>query len=228
MSIFSGTRITLSETQFIDVKLASFFDGHARRFMGPVYRRFAAKASRLNPPGGRTLDIGTGSGYLAIELAKARPEQQVTGIDVSEEMLKLAAGNAARSGLTGRIEFRQAQAAALPFPDGCFDLVTSNASLHLWKDPVKVFREIARVTAPGGYCLIWDNFRLRTLNPFLSLLGGVMGMNAAQRRLWMQAINSSYTAGEVKAILRESSLKGARIFHVPAVLCLGIAWKKPG
>jgi ubiquinone/menaquinone biosynthesis C-methylase UbiE len=227
MSILSGTRVPLSETQFIDVKLASFFDGHARRFMGPVYRRFAATASRLKLSGGRTLDVGTGSGYLAIELVKALPDLQVTGIDVSEEMLKLAAANAARNDLTSRIEFRQAPAAALPFPDGSFDFVTSNASLHLWKDPIKVFREIARVTAPGGNCLIWDNLRLRTLNPFLSLLGGAMGMNAAQHRLWLQAINSSYTAGEVIAILKESPMKGARVFTVPAVLCLGIAWKKP-
>ena len=92
---------------------------------------------------------------------------------------------------------------------------------------MKVFREIIRVTAPGGYCLIWDNLRLRTLSPFLSLVGGAMGMNKAQRRLWMQAINSSYTTGEVKAILSEANIKGARIFIVPGVLYLGIEWKKP-
>jgi ubiquinone/menaquinone biosynthesis C-methylase UbiE len=228
MSIFSGKRIPLGEKQFIDANLARFYDEHARRFMGPVYRRCAAEASRLNPLGGRMLDIGTGSGYLAIQLAKARPDRHVTGIDVSEEMLKLARENAARNGLTGRTEFRQAPASALPFPDGCFDLVTSNASLHLWEDPVKVCGEIARVTAPGGRCLIFDNLRLRILNPFLSLLGGAMGMNAAQRRLWLQAINSSYTTGEVKAILRESSFRGARVFFEPTILYLGIEWEKPG
>ena len=227
MGIFSGTRLPLRETQFIDAKLASIYDGHARSFMGSVYSRFAAKVSRLKLSGGRTLDIGTGSGYLAIELAKDNPERRITGIDVSEEMLKLAIGNADRSGLASRIEFRQAPASALPFPDNSFDLVTSNASLHLWKDPVKVFREIIRVTAPEGYCLIWDNLRLRTLSPFLSLVGGAMGMNKAQRRLWMQAINSSYTTGEVKAILSEANIKGARIFIVPGVLYLGIEWKKP-
>ena len=53
-------------------------------------------------------------------------------------------------------------------------------------------------------------------------------MNAAQCRLWTQAIDSSYTSSEVRAILNESPIKGARIFIVPSVLYLGIEWEKPG
>ncbi len=225
MNFLSGARIPLKEDSFIDAGLAQFYDEHARRFMGPIFRRFAKRAAKISPAGKQVLDIGTGSGRLAIELAKARPDWQITGIDISEDMLKLARQNAARMGLADRIDFKQASADALPFPDGFFDLAVSNASLHLWSDPLKVFNELARVTAPGGYCLIWDNLRLARLNPLLSLLGRLMGMNAAQCRLWMRAIRSAYTTGEARAILRESALKGARVM-ITDFLELGIEWRK--
>jgi ubiquinone/menaquinone biosynthesis C-methylase UbiE len=227
MKFINGIRIPLDETSFIDADTAQFYDEHARRFMGPVYRQFAAKAAKINTAGKRVLDIGTGSGRLAIELARARSDWQITGVDISEEILKLARQNTIRSNLTDEIDFRQASAAALPFADGYFALVTCNASLHLWADPIKVFKEIARVTAPGGYCLIWDNLRLAMLNPFLSLIGWIMGMDASQRRLWLQAVHSSYTIGEAKAMLKNSALKDARVIFIPGVFYLGIEWRKP-
>jgi ubiquinone/menaquinone biosynthesis C-methylase UbiE len=225
MNFLSGARVPLKEDSFIDAALAQLYDEHARRFMGPIFRRFAKRAAKISPTGKRVLDIGTGSGHLAIELAKARPGWYITGIDISGDMLKLARRNAVRTGLADRIDFRQASADALPFADGYFDLAISNASLHLWTDPIKVFNEIARVTAPGGYCLIWDNLRLTRLNPLLNLIGRAMGMNAAQRRLWMRAIRSAYYTGEAKAILSESALKDARVM-ITDFLELGIEWRK--
>ena len=227
MKLITGTRIPLTEESFVAADFARFYDEHARRFMGPVYRRFAAKATGYRLSGKRVLDIGTGSGLLAIELARVRPEWQITGIDISEDMQKIARENAARVNLAASIDFQQASAAALPFADGYFSLVICNSSLHLWADPIKVFKEIARVTSPGGYCLIWDNLRLAMLHPFLSLIGWIMGMNASQRRLWMQAVRSSYTIGEAKAMLKNSALKDARVIFIPGVFYLGIEWRKP-
>jgi ubiquinone/menaquinone biosynthesis C-methylase UbiE len=221
-----GTRVPLSEEEFVNAEAARFYDEHARRFMGPAYRLFARKAVKLSPSGKQVLDVGTGGGLLAIELARARPDWQINGIDISEEMLKLARKNVVSAGLTDRIDFRQASAAALPFPDGSFDLVTSHASFHLWKDPFTVFKEIARVTAPGGWCLVRDNLRLTLLCPLLDLVGRVMGMNSAQRWLWMQAIRSSYTLGEARAMIKESVLKDARVRFIPVFFMLGIAWRK--
>jgi ubiquinone/menaquinone biosynthesis C-methylase UbiE len=226
MKFIKGARIPLSEESFVNANIAQFYDEHARRFMGPVYRRFAAKAAGISHAGNQVLDIGTGAGQLAIELSRARSDWRITGIDISDDMLRLARQNTAQGGLADRIDFRQASAAALPFADGYFALVTSHASLHLWKDPLKVFREISRVTSPGGYCLIWDNLRLTMLSPLLSLLGRVMGMNASQRRLWMQAIHLSYTIDEAKAMLRESALKDARVIINPRFFYLGIEWIK--
>ncbi|MBN1161862.1 MAG: class I SAM-dependent methyltransferase [Dehalococcoidales bacterium] len=226
MKFLKGTRIPLSEDSFADTSAAQFYDEHARRFMGSVYRRFAAKAARINIPGKQVLDLGTGTGRLVIELAKVRPDWQITGADISEEMLKIARTNTEQAGLTDRIVFQPTPAESLPFADGSFALVVSNSSLHLWSDPAKVFKEISRVTSPGGYCLIWDNMRYNILNPFLSLLGWAMGMNQSQRLLWLKAVRSSYNLGEVKALLRETPLRNARVTLVPRFLELCIQWKK--
>jgi ubiquinone/menaquinone biosynthesis C-methylase UbiE len=226
MKLIQGKRIPLSEDSFTDAGAAHFYDEHARRFMGSVYRRFATKAAGINTPGKRVLDLGTGTGLLAIELAKARPDWHITGVDISEEMLKIARKNTEQAALADRIDFQQTPATSLPFANGSFALVASNSSLHLWSDPIRVFQEIARVTSPNGYCLIWDNMRCAVLNPFMSLLGWAMGMNSSQRRLWLQAVRSSYTIGEVKAFLIESALKDARVTIVPRFLELSILWKK--
>jgi len=223
--LVKGARFPLEEGQFMGAKAAQFYNEHARRFMGPLYRRLAVKAARISPPGKRVLDIGTGSGWLAIDLAKARADWQITGTDISEEMLKLARQNGAQKSLTERIDFLNAPAVALPFADGYFDLVVSNASLHLWADPRQVFKEIARVTAPGGYCIIRDNLRLTALGPIFNLTGRVMGMNAEQRLLWLQAIKSSYTVGEAKALLKKSPLRDARV-GITRFLELEIEWGK--
>lgn len=226
MKFLTGARVPLPEEQFIDAASARFYDEHSRRFMMSVYRRFTQRLDDISLPNNKVLDIGTGSGHLAILLAKAHPDWQITGIDISEDMLALARQNAARNGLADRIEFRQDSAEALPFADGCFSLVVSNASLHLWTNPLQVFEEIARVTSPGGYCLLWDNLRLTMLHPLFSLVGWAMGMNKWQRRLWQQAIQSSYTIDEAKAILRESALKDARVVLAPELLELNIQWRK--
>jgi ubiquinone/menaquinone biosynthesis C-methylase UbiE len=227
MEFLQGGRIPLREDSFTDADTSRFYDEHARRFMGAVYRRFAAKAARINIPTNQVLDLGAGSGRLTIELAKARPDWHITGVDISEEMLKLARTHTEQASLADSTDFQPSPAESLPFADSSFALVASNSSLHLWSNPTKVFKEIARVTSPGGYCLIWDNMRCNIINPFLSLLGWAMGMNSSQRRLWLQAVRSSYTIGEVKGMLRETPLKDARVKLEPRFLELSILWEKP-
>jgi len=227
MKWVQGKRVPLDEASFKDAALARFYDEHARRFMGKIYRRFADRINKFDLAGKQVLDVGSGTGLLALVLTQQHPEWQVTGIDVSEDMLVLAREAAARNKLTGATVFQQASAEALPFPDGSFSLVVSNASLHLWKDPVKVYDEIARVTAPGGYCLIWDNLRRAVFNPFLGVVGRVMGMSNLQRRLWMKAIASAYTPGEARALLKQSAMKDARVTADLSLFELEIEWQKP-
>ncbi len=101
-------------------------------------------------PSRHILDVGCGTGVHTIKLA--RRGVLVTGIDLSNDMLRLAREKARRLGL--EITFRQMNAHDLEFPDRSFDAVLSMATLEFIEDVELVFREIERVTAPGGRIVI--------------------------------------------------------------------------
>jgi SAM-dependent methyltransferase len=118
---------------------------------GPEYLApLAAGLLHVHPEPERALDIGTGLGDGALLVAREFPHARVRGVDISEEMVRRAQG---RIGLDpeGRVAFKVADAANLPFEDDSFDLVT-----QLNVPPF--FREIARVLRPGGFALIAASF----------------------------------------------------------------------
>ena len=96
--------------------------------------------------GQRVLDVGCGTGRLAVALAERGA--RVWGVDPSEEMLRQARNNAA-----GKSSFKQARAEALPFKDGWFDRAVLRLVVHLLDRP-QAFQEIARVLGPGGRTVI--------------------------------------------------------------------------
>jgi len=103
-------------------------------------------------PPGAILDLGTGTGTLALEAARRWPAA-VTGIDASRGMI-LAARGRAREDLpasdAARISFDIADAGHLPYPDESFDLVVSSFVLQLVQNRLAVLREAHRVLRPGG------------------------------------------------------------------------------
>jgi len=100
------------------------------------------------------LDIGTGRGFTAVELA--RRGAGVTTVDMSEEMLRSAYLYAVDSGVADRIEFHIADGGDLPFEEGSFEVVTMINVLHHLEDPGAVLPEIARVLTPGGRLVVSD------------------------------------------------------------------------
>ncbi len=74
-------------------------------------------------------------------------------------MVNQARANMAAAGLGGRFDLRTGAAGRLPFPDGSFDVVTSTASLHHWKEPAAALDDIHRVLKPGGQALLYDIVR---------------------------------------------------------------------
>jgi ubiquinone/menaquinone biosynthesis C-methylase UbiE len=217
-------RIPFKEEPFSGTNLCRTYDEHAKRFMMPIYHDLVCKMVKRKTRGERILDIGTGSGLLAIELAKDfNPEAHITGIDMSEDILKIAQRNVEMSGLSNHIDFKVLSAAATSFPDGSFDIVVSNASLHHWFDPQAVFREIKRITVSGGFCLIRDNMRLSPLfNPLINIISFIKGMNEIQHDLWVNAIQASYTISELNAVLKNSDLKNYRVSINPTFLDLTV------
>lgn len=100
--------------------------------------------------GDRVLDLGCAKGTTAIYLARKRG-CNVTGIDLSEELVAKAVSLARRARVTHRTHFQVGDAHSLPFPDGEFDAVVSQAVLVLVRDKSRVIREALRVTKPGGH-----------------------------------------------------------------------------
>lgn len=92
------------------------------------------------PEGGRCLDVGCGSGALAIAVAKRNPRGTVTGIDrwgaeYASFSKKLCEDNALAEGVAERTSFARGDAQKLDFPDGAFDAVTSNYVYHNISQP---------------------------------------------------------------------------------------------
>ena len=114
---------------------------------------------------GRVLDIGCGSGALAVKLAKAHPHTLVTGLDTWgmgwEYSQKLCEDNARLEGVSARVAFRKGDAAKLPFVDGAFDAVASNFVFHEARsqpDKQALILEALRVLRPGGAFALQDTF----------------------------------------------------------------------
>jgi demethylmenaquinone methyltransferase/2-methoxy-6-polyprenyl-1,4-benzoquinol methylase len=118
------------------------------------WRRAAVQAARLEP-GQRALDCATGTGDLALELARAVGETgQIVGTDFCAPMLEPAPAKAARRGL--RVRFSVADALALPFREGEFDAATIAFGIRNVDDPVRCLREMARVVKPGGRVVVLE------------------------------------------------------------------------
>jgi len=130
-------------------RLAARYD---ERWAGYVGASVAETLRRVEVgPGGAVLDVGCGTGALLRALRGAEPRARVRGVDLTPAMLRVAARKlGAGAGLAA------ADAAALPFAAGSFDLVVSTSSLHYWPDPVAGLREMGRVARPGGRIVVTD------------------------------------------------------------------------
>jgi ubiquinone/menaquinone biosynthesis C-methylase UbiE len=121
-----------------------------------VYRREILDVAAV-AAGDRVLDIGCGTGTQALEAyRRVQPRGSVTGVDISSNMIASASRKALRAGL--KIAFEQADAAALPFADRDFDVVTITTVMHMIPDARHraCLREAHRVLRPGGRLLIID------------------------------------------------------------------------
>jgi SAM-dependent methyltransferase len=131
------------------------YDAAARGPNALMYAYYAETIARETEiVSGTCLDVGCAGGYLALALARILPRLSFVLLDVSQEGLARAMKNAHEDGVAERMRILHADAASIPLPDGCADLVVSRGSLPFWKEPVAGLREIHRVLAPGGQTFV--------------------------------------------------------------------------
>lgn len=133
---------------------------NARGLAGWIVAAIMARETRLQnveaidlldvAPGARVLDLGCGPGHSLSVLAKLVEDGDVTGVDSSDLMVKIATHNNRALIKAGDVSVVKAAAAHLPFEDSAFDKVLCVHVVYFWDDLRENLKEIARVLEPGG------------------------------------------------------------------------------
>jgi ubiquinone/menaquinone biosynthesis C-methylase UbiE len=157
----------------IPAVLASAYVKATRMVIESYYRPVAREiAANLNQ--GTILDLGTGPGYLPVEIVKRSPTINVIGVDLSRKLIGMARSNAVKEGLTERLTFKAGNAGRLEFANSSFDMVISTGMLHSLKEPINVLQEIYRVLKTGGEAWIFDPAKVAS---------------AVDRQRWKESLN---------------------------------------
>jgi 2-polyprenyl-3-methyl-5-hydroxy-6-metoxy-1,4-benzoquinol methylase len=117
-----------------------------------LYHRVIADLAALRLVEGKVLDAGTGPGTLVRELARSLPGLQVYGIDLSDDMIRLARAHARREQVEERVHFESGDVAHLPYLDQPFDVVVSTISMHHWFELEQPIREHYLCSPFVGVC----------------------------------------------------------------------------
>jgi demethylmenaquinone methyltransferase/2-methoxy-6-polyprenyl-1,4-benzoquinol methylase len=181
------------------------FDGIAERYdfvnrvislgIDQGWRRKTVAALELSP-GARVLDLATGTGDLALLVARAEPSAQVIGVDPSERMLDVAREKVEKAGLGARVTLSAGNAEQLSFESRSFDGLCIAFGIRNVPDRDRALREMARVTKLGGRVAILElseprgllgplaRFHVHTVVPWLgALLSGAKEYHYLQRSI---------------------------------------------
>ncbi|HEV3101413.1 MAG TPA: class I SAM-dependent methyltransferase [Candidatus Dormibacteraeota bacterium] len=118
-----------------------------------VYREQARELVAGLPSGAQVLEVAPGPGFLAIEIARLG-KVHVTGLDISRTFVEIAAAKARGAGVT--VEFRQGDAAQMPFASDSFDMIVCQAAFKNFSRPGTALAEMHRVLRAGGKAVIQD------------------------------------------------------------------------
>lgn len=132
-----------------------------------IWRKKTIKLIPLTFVKPEILDVATGTGDLAISAMKLDPAH-ITGIDISEEMLKIAEKKFRDKGLSGKVDLIQGRSEKLPFTDTSFDIAMVAFGVRNFSDTLKGLMEMHRVLKRGGVIMVLEFSRPATF-PFKQL-----------------------------------------------------------
>lgn len=192
------------------------------------------KASRPE----RILDVATGTGDLALRLCRSIPRAEVTGIDLSEEMLRIGAGKVRKAGMERRITMMKADCLSLPFADGSFDAVTVAYGVRNFEHLDRGYAEMARVLRPGGMlCVIelavptskwvrpFYNIYTRKLIP---AIGRLISSDTRAYSYLQESIAAMPQGPRMLALMEQAGLSGAALLPLTFGVCAVYTAYKPG
>ena len=158
-------------------------------------RRVVRRVRRLKPE--RVLDVATGTGDLAIKMAKAMPKAKIMGVDLSENMLSVAAEKVRRQGLDDHIALYQGDAENLDVANGLVDVATVAFGVRNFGNVEQGLSEIWRALRSGGHLIVLEfstprNFLVRKLYQFYSnhVMKPVGGLVSKDRKAYDYLPNS--------------------------------------
>jgi demethylmenaquinone methyltransferase/2-methoxy-6-polyprenyl-1,4-benzoquinol methylase len=180
-----------------------------------AWRRAVVREAAL-PPGGRLLDLASGTGDIALESLRQDPAARVTAADFSLGMMRVGRGRPGGD----RVAWCAADAFSLPFADATFDAVVSGYLLRNVADRAGAFREQLRVVRPGGrvVCLDTSPPSPSPLRPFvrfylrrvIPLLGRFVAGDRPAYAYLASSTEGFKSPAELAAIMREAGLVEVR------------------
>ncbi len=178
------------------------------------WRRAAIAA--LAPAGSLILDVGTGTGDLALGVARAGA-RKVIAVDFVEEMLVSAQRKVAVGGQVDRVALAVGDAMGLPFPDGSFDGIINGFLLRNVADLAGALREFVRLLKPGGRLVCLEiTHPPRILAPLfgvyfgqlIPILGSIVTGESSAYRYLPESLVPLPAANRLATMLREAGLEG--------------------
>jgi demethylmenaquinone methyltransferase/2-methoxy-6-polyprenyl-1,4-benzoquinol methylase len=148
-----------AQVQAMFDRIAGLYDRMNTVMTAGMHHQWRRRAADLAaaPAGARVLDVATGTGDLALELAaRVGPEGEVVATDFSERMLELAREKAAGTGAAAAVRFETANALQLPYRDGEFAAATVGFGARNFSDLARGLSEMGRVVQPGGRVVVLE------------------------------------------------------------------------
>lgn len=169
-----------------------------------VNRRFVDDLLAAGFTGGDTLDLGTGTALIPIELVARVANCRVMAVDLAVSMLDRARYRLEAHSATERIQLAQVDAKALSFDDESFDCVISNSIIHHLPVPQQCLQEASRVCRPTGLLFFRDLMRPERKSELTQLVETYCGTESAHaQQLFADSLHAALSLDEIRELVGE-------------------------